>query len=524
MLKKTADIFTTAYLLILFCIYPLYIQNGYEDIGEAKMHFFLYVSLAAFGILGILAVFYLIRRIREVVRQKRVYLFDWDRVSATDLFVLLYATTVFLSYVLTDYRKEALWGTEGWYIGCVPVLLLCGLYFFISGMWGGSRVVLYGITAASALVFLFGIFSRFSVYPKSFETVQPDFISTLGNINWFCGYLSVVAPVGLVMFVLAKDGQKMKKLLFGSYALITFAVSFCQGGSSIFLWFFALFFMLLLICPEKESRMKNWALLLVLWGVSAQAVRLMRYLMPERYNYDTDNLCGYCTDSSFTLWIALAGAGLYLLFIAAKKRGRTYRVNKKRNRRVLLSGAAIFIGLCLLILLVNTVWGIPFIRENAILQKIFFFDKEWGNGRGAAFYAGAQAFKEMPFLHKLFGVGPDCFSRYVYSLPQVEAELIDVFGNSRLTNAHNELLTALVNTGILGVIFYLGIFISFVTGCLKEGKEDPSLYLFAVCVFCYLIHNMVSFAQVLNFPFLFLILGMGEAKRRKAKQNLEKSC
>ena len=37
----------------------------------------------------------------------------------------------------------------------------------------------------------------------------------------------------------------------------------------------------------------------------------------------------------------------------------------------------------------------------------------------------------------------------------------------------------------------------------------------AVCVFCYLVHNMVSFAQVLNFPFVFLAIAMGEGMIRR---------
>lgn len=257
MLKKTANLFTTAYLLIMFAIYPFYMQNGYVDIGEAKNHFFLYVSIAAFGVLGLLAVIHLGVRMKEICRQKRAYLIDWDRVSSTDLLVLLYATTIFMSYVFSEHQEEALWGTEGWYIGTVMLLLLCGLYFFISRMWDANVKVLYAPVTASIFVFLLGISNRFSFYPISFEIVQPGFISTLGNINWYCGYLSVIAPVGIVMFVLSDDkkqgkmqkaGQKWKQFGLGVYSVITFMTAFSQGSSSIFLWFTALFFMLLWIC------------------------------------------------------------------------------------------------------------------------------------------------------------------------------------------------------------------------------------------------------------------------------------
>ena len=37
------------------------------------------------------------------------------------------------------------------------------------------------------------------------------------------------------------------------------------------------------------------------------------------------------------------------------------------------------------------------------------------------------------------------------------------------------------------------------------------MYPLAACIFCYLAHNLVSFSHVLNLPFVFLIMGMGEA-------------
>lgn len=527
MLKKTANLFTTAYLLIMFAIYPFYMQNGYVDIGEAKNHFFLYVSIAAFGILGLLAVIYLCVRLKEICRQKRAYLIDWDRVSSTDLLVLLYATTIFMSYVFSEHQEEALWGTEGWYIGTVMLLLLCGLYFFISRMWNANVKVLYAPVTASIFVFLLGISNRFSFYPISFEIVQPGFISTLGNINWYCGYLSVIAPVGIVMFVLSDDkkqgkmqkaGQKWKQFGLGVYSVITFMTAFSQGSSSIFLWFIALFFMLLWICVEKRKWFQNWILLVVLWGASAQLVRLMRNLMPGRYNYDADNLCGYFTGSSLALWIALAGAAGYIYLVITEKRSlkepAAAKMQKQTGRKILLICAGVLSGLLILIMAINAKWGIPFLKENAAFGQIFLLDEAWGNGRGAAFYAGIRVFNELSLLHKMLGTGPDCFSIYVYSMPELAMKLRESFGSVRLTNAHCELLTGLVNTGILGVLFYLGIIISFVRRCMKRAKENAAFYIFATCAVCYLIHNMISFAQVLNLPFLFILMGMGEAFER----------
>lgn len=504
MLKKTANLFASAYLLIFFCVYPLYMPDGYENIGEDKYGFFLYVSAAALIIMGICGILYLIMRLSENGPDKRAYLVDWDRVSLTDLLVLLYAVTVFWSYIFTDYRKEALWGTDGWYIGCVFLLLLCGLYFQISRMWDGNEKIFTAMTAVSAIVFLLGICNRFSFYPIPLSLTAPEFISTLGNINWYCGYLSVTAPFGIGMFVLGKQ----KKVLLGIYVVITFMTAFSQGADSVFLWFAALFLLLLWICLKKREWMKNWVLLVFLWSASSQLIRLMRYFFPGKYNYDADNFCGYCTDSSLMLWIMAGAAFLYVITgikeLSFPKKSRT--VIKKILPGMIFSAAAGW----LILSLINTKWGLPLLKD----KSLFILNNNWGNGRGAAFHAGISIFRELPFLHKLFGIGPDCFSAFAYSMPEISVMLHECFGGSRLTNAHNELLTGLVNTGILGAGFYFGILLSFVLKCMKRAEEDSGFYIFVLCAVCYLVHNVISFAQILNLPFLFIIMGMGSKKLR----------
>lgn len=509
MLKKAGNLFTTAYLLLIFGVYPLYIKHGYVDIGKAKYQFFIYSSLAALGIFTLIGFLYGAQLIYRRIKHKEFPLINWDKMSAIDLFVMLYATEIFVSYSHSDYRKEALWGTEGWYIGLILLLTLCGLYFFISRFWNGGKIVLHVELMVSGLVCLLGILDRFSLYLLPIEIRQPTFISTLGNINWFCGCLSVLAPPGICLFVL----REQKKMLYGIYVMIVFMAGFSQGGSSIFLFFGALFYLLLWVALKRRAWTANFFLLLSLWGFSAQLIRAARILIPNRYNYDADNLCAYMTDSNITLFIGLAALGLSL-FLRFEHRDWIAERTQQILHRIMIGLLAGSILCWLALAAINTWIGIPALEQ----AEGFLLNKEWGNGRGAAMYSSLQMYGQMSLFHKLFGIGPDCFSAYAYSLPEVAGELRNLFGASRLTNAHNELLTALINTGILGVCFFVGIFLSFTKKCFQEGSRNPEFYLFAIPVICYFIHNTVSFAQVLNLPFLFLILGMGEAKRRRKVQ------
>ena len=86
----------------------------------------------------------------------------------------------------------------------------------------------------------------------------------------------------------------------------------------------------------------------------------------------------------------------------------------------------------------------------------------------------------------------------------------NVFGDARLTNAHNEWLTVLVNVGICGFLTYVTVFVTAVYRQLKADKSRETALVSAVCVIAYTIHNMVSFQQVIGTPIVFILMGMGE--------------
>lgn len=507
MLKKAGNLFVTAYLLLIFGIYPFYMNQGYVDIGKAKYQFFIYSSLAASAILAAIGGILAIQNIRSRRRNHEPYLIDWERISITDLCVMMYATESFISYTLSDYREEALWGTEGWYMGLVMQIVLCVLYFLISRLWDGKEFVWYAGMAASGVVFILGILDRFSIYLIPLAVREPAFISTLGNINWFCGYLSIVAPVGICWFLFGlqgkvqgnRSGQRWKRWAAGVYVVAAFMAGFCQGSDSVFLFFGALFYILLWITLKNREWFRDFLLLIFLWGISAQAVRLFRRLFPESYNYETNNLCGYLTDSNITLIVS--GTALIVYLVLRYKQGDGWLGNREQKMIHRIMAGLPVCGV--LIWLAASLLHLP--------GSFFVLDKSWGNGRGTAILSGLQMYGQMPLVHKLFGAGPDCFSAYAYSLPEVAEQLRDVFGNNRLTNVHNELLTCLINQGLLGVLLLAGVFLPFIRRCMKKGEENHIFYIFAVSMFCYFLHNMVSFAQVLNFSFLFLMLGMGEA-------------
>ena len=500
----------TVFLYAVFCVLPFYLENHHFDVGEAKSHFLYGISIVVVSIILGWGLILLCKQYIKFDKIKAKKL--WDRVSLTEKFLILYTICIVVSYVFSKYKAETLWGIYNWRVGFVPLILVSVMTFLIIHLWRGNRWIIAAIGSVSAIVFLLGVCNRFSIYPIIIKPMQVEYISTLGNINWFCGYLSVIAPIGIGMFVFGDypdSEDQWKKLYWGMYAALCFVTAFSQGSDSVYLWYGSLFAVLLWIVAEKKIWLQNWLILFILWALSAQFVRLVKFLAPGCFNYEAYK---YLINSNFTLVLAVLAAGVYVLLFSEKFIQWKITDRIIRNLRILIvvsivGSVPVWLGVSAF----NTVVGIPGFEENTL----FLLNEKWGSDRGVILNTSLDLWLDMPLFQKVFGIGPDGFYYHTYSIPEVAAYLGELFCDERWTNAHCELLTSMINVGLFGTLSFIGIFVTFVYRCFKKGKKQPLLYIPAVCVVCYFAHNLVSFAQVINYPYVFFILGMGESYLRR---------
>lgn len=497
-----------AYFLVMMLIYPVYMKNGYQEIGDVKYFFFRKVSFVTVLIMLCVTAF------RFLLRERRpsVPAF-YKRLSGTDWFVYGYLCLLLLSYICTPFRREALFGAEGWYMGLVSQLLFVGIYFLFSRYFRWKEKLPYVMMLGSGLVFLLGILNRYSLYWFGLggSKQMAIFISTLGNINWFCGYWSIFCSIGTAFYWISKNGWQ--RAAAGIYVVTAFMIGVLQGSSSAYLALAGIFLFLFCQSFGENQKMYRFLELCILFLFSCQAARLLRYMPGLEINYEsTPGLV--LTDTGITLYLGMIAGGFYLLFRYLTKRKNVRIAQWKRIR-----GAALFLLLILaagfvVLLMINTrrTEGIFGLAE----VPLFVFNDAWANYRGATWTDGVLIYRGMAPLYKLIGIGPDCFAEYLYTIPELADRVYAQFGSSRLTNAHNEWLTTLINQGILGLICYAGIFGSAFWSFMKKAHIRPVLYLCAATVLAYTVHNMVSFAQVLNIPFVFMILGIGEGIRRNS--------
>ncbi len=495
LLIKTAIL---CYMTVMAVVFPFFLTNGYTSVGTDKNMFFRYTALS----------FCLFSMLMGVL-----YIMIKKRTSATDNFALIYGIVVMVSYAFTEYKDMAFWGRKGWFVGLMTQLLLLAIYFLISRFYIGGDMMQYPFIASTIVVFGIGVLNRFSIYPFNLQGKSSGFISTLGNINWFCSYWSVLFPIAAVL-LLYKGNKLWKKIMYIVLYSIMAVAGGIQGSDSGGIVFAAVFLVLFWKSTRSVKELKNYFGMMTLTMALFQSVRLVRYLAPDAMNMQT-TITELLTQGNLTLiglFVAAMLWGVCFLFEKKEQKSFLYFWKWCRNIAFILLG---LMGIAYVVLLCINTWGSTYI-EGISDKDIFYFDWYFGNGRGATWRAGFALFGEMSVIQKFIGIGPDCFAEFAYREGSgIVGMLREVFGDATLTNAHNEWLTNLVNVGLLGCVSYSGIFVTAIWRFLKKGANSPWLYACGLAALSYTAHNMVSFQQALNAPIMFMVLAIGEHLMRK---------
>lgn len=510
--QNIGSFFVMLYLVLMAVWFPFFLTWGYRQAGTDKSMLFRWLGL---GLLISVLPCMLIYWFCQWKGQGKKKFFD--NICDSDKFVFAFAFVVLVSYMCSENREEALWGTKGWFIGFVTLMIYIASYLFISRFLEGKLILIPMFAASSSVSYVLGILNRFSVYPFELEGANPGFISTLGNINWFCGYWSVFFPMAVGLFYCGYRMRLGYRIFTGVYLMLATMAGAVQGSDSALLVFGAV--TLVLFCVSGIGKKQRMAFLetIALLCACCQLIRVVRVIFPDAMNYDSAS-ADLLTGGNATLFVLVVVVIYWLIlrFLSKEdaKFARYFNVERFAVLSVLVIVFCIFVGL----IIQNTLNPGSIGRLSGI--SAFTFNNKWGSSRGATWTAGLKVFDDMSFGRKLVGLGPDCFAYGVYKEGSSAIEIVkETFGNSRLTNAHNEWITVLVNMGLLGLFSYMGMFFSKAGRFIKKAETSPFAFACGLSLVGYMSNNLFSFQQVLNSPFIFIMMGIGEAIIRGKKQD-----
>lgn len=515
--KKLMKDVVSLYVFFMFAIYPLYYEDKYYNMGDAKWHFFRWVTLVGVIIMTVIFIWYQI-----YLSQKGLLSRYWDihSMSVLDWIVLSYALAALTSFILSPYKSDTLIGYDGWYMGLISQLAFVVLYYFVSRFWRWDDIVFVIYLAVSAVVFAVCILNRFRIDPLEMykgldESYFIYFISTLGQATWFSSYMVLLFPMGLFAFWYC-DG-KVKRIASGAYALLGAMTMIAQNSDSALLAYGAVYLILFCASFSDNKKMRRYLECLVVLFSGWKLIGLLQIAFSDR----VVKLSGIMRALSIgpVTWVFLAAAvGLLLAYIRMEKK-ESFEVANYRNIRVVVIALT---GLAAVSLIGYVALNTMGVFEGTSLESqdnYLVFDYKWGSDRGLSWIGAVGTFMKTEFVRKLFGAGPDGFYHEVY---RFYAEPLNArWGeNTILTCAHNEWLNALINVGIIGAAAYIGIFVGGMIRFIKKSASLPETLVPAMCIAAYMMHNFFCYQQIICTPIVFIIIGAGEMLCRYGRREI----
>ena len=515
--KKILKDLVAIYVFFMFAIYPLYYEDKYYNMGDAKWHFFKWVTLTAVILFAAVFIWYQIYLARS---GELTDSWNISNASIVDIFVLAYAIIAISSYLLSPYKSVTLIGYEGWYMGLISQLAFVIIYYFVSRFFRWDDLVLVIYLGVSAAVFLVCILNRFKIDPLEMYKDLSDyyyiyFVSTLGQATWFSSYMVLLFPIGLFGFWHYEGAAK--HICFGAYVLLGAVTMIAQNSDSALLAYGAVYLILFCASFDGNKKMKRFLESLVLLFAGWKIMGILQVVFADKAVELSGLMRALSIGPISWVLLALSAGGLAAYIRISKAPG--FRIEKlKPVRRIVL--ALIVCGAALLILYVglNTAGvfdGTPLASDNWYL----LFDYKWGSDRGLSWIAAVGTFAKTGIVRKLFGAGPDGFYNEVYRF--YSEPLNAKWGeHTVLTCAHNEWLNALINVGLLGAIAYIGIFISGMARYIKKSEITPETLAPAMCIAAYMAHNFFCYQQIICTPIVFIIIGAGEMLSRYGRREI----
>ena len=523
------------YIVAIAAFLPLYIRGTYVMLGDDKYLLFRSISLLCLGLVAVATAVKQLTRMwgwtdssdggvlwkRSRVLQERgdPKNLSWKKIlSPRDIWMMLYGAAVIVSALCSIYGEMAWTGYRDWHMGAVSQLIFVGIYFFVSRCYRGDVWPVYLSEGAFFLVTVLGFCSRLGLDPlglmqgfNSSDWEYSHLISTIGNINWFCGYCAVALAMPVAGYL---KGRYLHRTLI-LYVISTLGLLLlCIQGSDMGLVLTAICLVVCLLWSHGKVTEFGRTLLMaagVAFGLPCYSL-FVRLLGEEAFKSIPADGPGLQLFSWNGWWlIGIVCVGLY--FFLRQPSGKTFTESHGMQEafggncseespditfKRMAAVRNLWLGIVILGAAVLAAGGIVYLRRLSGSEA-------WINGRGALWRLASQGFWRGNWKQKLFGAGPDCFAEYIYSTFAPSELFVQegYWASAIFANAHNQWLNHLVNMGLLGTGCAVGIAIA---AARRYYNFMPGVLALAL----YGVNSLVSFQQVMSTPLFFVMMGICE--------------
>lgn len=388
------------------------------------------------------------------------------RRTILDIPLILFLGSQIISTIYSIDRHTSLWGyysrCNGGLFSTISYLLLYWAYVSNMDKEKALQTIRY-ILYTTTLVALYGIAEHFGIDAEFWvQLVQERVFSTLGQPNWLAAWLVALIPLTWALVLSGKEKLFKKRLLpFVGYGLL------------------AIFYLCLLYTKSRSGLFGLAVAYAAFWGLIGltNLKRLKKLIKP----FVIINLI-------LVILTAIVGTPWTPQASQLINKFRPQPTPKPEEATISAESEPV-----------------PFVSESGDIRKIVW--------QGAI-----QIWKDYP----IFGTGVETFGySYYWHRPRAHNDVSE--WDLLYNKAHNEYLTILANTGLVGLITYLGLIGAFIIWVLKRGiKSRLIIALFAGYV-SILVTNFFGFSVVAVNLLFFLIPATAMVLVEKEKEEKAKA-
>ena len=478
---------TTALLVAVLCIFPLYIDK-FSNLGLTKFT----------GGFTLILLFALFLGVCLLVGGK-VPAGRFAKRDTGNLWLGAFVVTGLVSTLVSITPVSSLWGLGGYYGGFALVVITALGYLCVRAFAKAADVnfLFFGVGVTASIVTVLYVLNIFNIdligsYRDTAVVERAQFFSTLGQKDFNAGFFAIVLPIVFYAWLTARGkAQNIAygiPMVFGGLALaVVDAEALTLGVVAA---------AMILVCHKNfDTRMVRRGALIGLAFFAWAA--WMHYMRATVYTQGGRSLLSHFGDLQLAVPGMVFCAAVWGFLFWRARRGKPERSLCKVGRAM----TAVCVAVVAVLFLLANLWdGFPSLGK---LDEYLVFNDDWGTYRGTAWRAAWGTWSDAPLWRMILGYGPGTMHKAMVA-----------WAGDGLTDrmntfyaAHNEYLEQLLTTGILGLVAWVG----FVAVHLRRGfrawnRPGVAPVLLALC--SYLMQAVVSIRVSMLFPLVMVLFAL----------------
>ena len=355
------------YILVLL-VAPIYIINGSKDIIRAKTQIVWFgigitwaLALLIFGI----NTYALIKKKSVLSRIKEETLTIISSVNLTDIFVLGFGLVSIISTLISEYREEMLTGSAAWNASGCLIFVLSLTYFLCSRCSKDEYLPIYAMFVSGFFVMVLGVFNELFLDPLGVnENMDISFISTIGNVDQFNGYLCIIIMPLVMLFVSSTNG--FKRTVTAIVLFFCHINLFLSDNYSIYICVSFGYIFVIGYCLKRTSRYTGLLINGMMFGIAGYVTQVLLLYRHEKYLDDFSPIL-----LKYNVHLIIGGICFVLLLIQL---WLELKISERRLNRMLQKVFRDYWIFALIGILGVVIYFICHFDMNSLNRKDFFFN------------------------------------------------------------------------------------------------------------------------------------------------------